>query len=395
MSEIGTALVQGGASLLNGIFGAIGAKKRQKRAIQHNIDMFNRQVAQQDKVNAQMMAYQDKVNEENRQWNTEKNVRKRQEEAGYNPYLAMGNGAMAGSVSNSTNLGNNVSAGSPVQLDDEYSAFAEGALNAASQVMSAYLTKKQAQSVDTDTAAAQYNLQKQQAIDRTITDDGNAIGRGVALEQANVSVRKHEADIALSNANIRSIESSLAEAKRLWYDSAAYITDEQGNTQAVTDEQGRQMTFGEYAEKGQLREQGLAFDRALQDLRNAKTSGDILKVQKKIDENKYKMQPLEAAILSKTAQEIQSKINVNEADAKLIKQQELTEKKETKLVNNQAGASYYDAQMRKKDYENYDTDKWIDRGGRVVDAATKVSGEVRNHRKPKINSTKRASRMAR
>ena len=76
-----------------------------------SVIMWQKQVEQQDKVNAQQMAYQDKVNAENRAWSNEAAVRERVEAAGYNPYLYNGQAAAnSANIASSTNLGNSVTA---------------------------------------------------------------------------------------------------------------------------------------------------------------------------------------------------------------------------------------------------------------------------------------------
>ena len=105
------ALIGAGAAVVGGAMKLFGGNSQQKRDQAFQREMWQKQVEQQDKVNAQQMAYQDKVNAENRAWSNESAVRERIEEAGYNPYLYNGQaGATSASVANSTNLGNSVTA---------------------------------------------------------------------------------------------------------------------------------------------------------------------------------------------------------------------------------------------------------------------------------------------
>lgn len=105
------ALIGAGAAIVGGAMNLFGGSSKQKRDQAFQREMWQKQVEQQDKVNAQQMAYQDKVNAENRAWSNESAVRERLEQAGYNPYLYNGQAAASSAnIASSTNLGNSVTA---------------------------------------------------------------------------------------------------------------------------------------------------------------------------------------------------------------------------------------------------------------------------------------------
>lgn len=131
--------ITAGAGVLNGMVGAFGANKRQKRAIQNQWAMFEAQKQHQNEVNERAMAFQREMNQRNEDWNNESNVRQRIEDAGYNPYLYQ-NGAMAANVNGSTPLAQNVAPTSPVDLPDPFSDFANSAIDSVKGIADILLT---------------------------------------------------------------------------------------------------------------------------------------------------------------------------------------------------------------------------------------------------------------
>ena len=179
------ALIGAGAAIVGGILSRKGAKKANQQNYDFQREMWNKQVAQQDKVNAQQMAYQDKVNAENREWSTESNVRKRIEDAGYNPYM-YNNNAAASSVgsANAANLSNSVTPSS-VSFENEDAGLADS-ISSVGSVM--------AQGVQT--AQNAYNLYRQSKVDKQNDKiAGVKGGTESAQAQATLQASQNEARI--------------------------------------------------------------------------------------------------------------------------------------------------------------------------------------------------------
>lgn len=344
---LGTLLNLGG-SLLGGLFGASSAKKRQQQAIENQWRMFNAQIAHQDKVNQQAMSFQREMNQENRDWNTESNVRQRIEDAGYNPYLYQ-NGAMSANTSSSTPLAQNVAPTSPTELSEPYGEFANSALNVARGVADILKTKQDVKKTAVDTAMQDYVLNRQQ------TKDNYVIG-GAKLPKLETQQAFYEVEKAANIAVQEQVNAKLATMRDSLFSSPA--VDE--NDQPVTDETGRQLTMYEASGRAEFKSNMKQLDKLLTDISYVKTQSDLNKIKKKLDEYDLNfLKPAQLAQIYAGINEIGVKIKQINASTGLLGQQTNTEKARTKHEENIRDISG-------KDLDNYDLDKWINRGGKFV-----------------------------
>lgn len=384
------ALVGAGASLLGGLFSGMSAKKRQQQAIENQWRMFNAQIAHQDKVNQQAMSFQREMNQENREWNTESNVRQRIEDAGYNPYLYQ-NGAMSANTSSSTPLAQNVAPTSPTELSEPYGEFANSALNVARGVADILKTKQDVQKTAVDTATQDYLLNRQK------TKDGYKIG-GTTLPKLETQQVYYDVEKAFNLAIQEQVNATLSTMRQSLYQSPA--VDE--NDQPVTDETGRQLTMYEASGRAEFKSNMKQLDKLLTDISYVKTESDLNKIKKKLDEYDLKfLKPAQLAQIHAVINEIGAKIKEIRTYTGFIGQQTKTERERTSLTRqqtktekNKTTRELIDAGLSAKDYKSYDTDKYIDRTGKIVGSVTdvvnsgaNVANAVSNFMPQKIVST--------
>lgn len=334
------ALIGAGAAIVGGILSRNGAKKANDRNFDFQREMWNKQVAQQDKVNAQQMAYQDKVNAENREWSTEKNVRQRIEDAGYNPYLYNGQAsANSTGMASSTNLGNSVSAGTATAVnEDEGTA---GLFGSVGSIM--------AQGVKT--AQDAYSLNRQKKIDKQ-NDKVSGIKGGTesAQAQATLQASQNEARIKASTAILQDMEVAILQTQAMDKNGQPMVDESTGRpvTLAMQRERGQQMEVMQRVEKlktdilkGQVDWENTTVDTLLkryqllysnpeqlailqQTLSNLKDQNLQIKAETKVLESQVGLNK------SQTALNLEN-VNVQRKYASLIGQQTLTEEQKTEF----------------------------------------------------------------
>lgn len=372
------ALIGAGAAIVGGLLSRRGAKKANEQNYDFQREMWNKQVAQQDKVNAQQMAYQDKVNAENREWSTESNVRQRIEDAGYNPYLYNGQAsANSTGMASSTNLGNSITPGSVTAVNEE-----EGLSNTLNSVGSIM-----AQGVKT--AQDAYTLSRGKAIDKQ-NDKVSGIKGGTesAQAQATLQASQNEARIKASTAILQDMEVAILQTQAM-----------DKNGQPMVDEStGRPVTLAMQRERGQQQEVMYRVEKLKSDILNGEvdwenTSVDTLLKRYQLE----KTNPEQLAILRQTFSNLkdtnlqikaetkvlstqvglnnsQTKLNIQNAAtqkryAKLLGQQTLTEEEKTlfQKLQNYYGSVEKVAEIVQKarphnfiEFANYLIDTWHD-----------------------------------
>ena len=242
------ALIGAGAAIVGGLLSRSGAKKANEQNYDFQREMWNKQVAQQDKVNAQQMAYQDKVNAENREWSTESNVRQRIEDAGYNPYLYNGQAsANSTGMASSTNLGNSITPGSVTAVNEEEGL--SNTLNSVGAIM--------AQGVKT--AQDAYTLSRGKAIDKQ-NDSVSGVKGGTESQQAQATLEasKQEARVKAAAATAQEIQNGLSQMQ-------AY--DENG-LPLTDDSTGRPLTLAQQRARGEQTQLFKTLDKLTQDIIN-------------------------------------------------------------------------------------------------------------------------------
>lgn len=324
------ALIGAGAAIVGGLLSRSGAKKANEQNYDFQREMWNKQVAQQDKVNAQQMAYQDKVNAENRDWSTESNVRHRIEDAGYNPYLYNGQAsANSTGMSSSTNLGNSITPGSVTAVNEE-----EGLSNSLNSVGSIM-----AQGVKT--AQDAYTLSRGKAIDKQ-NDKVSGIKGGTesAQAQATLQASQNEARIKASTAILQDMEVAILQTQAM-----------DKNGQPMVDEStGRPVTLAMQRERGQQQEVMYRVEKLKSDILNGQvdwenTSVDTLLKRYQLE----KTNPEQLAILRQTFSNLKdtnlqikaetkvlsTQVGLNNSQTKLNIQNAATQKRYAKLLGQQ------------------------------------------------------------
>lgn len=328
--------ITAGAGVLNGMVGAFGANKRQKRAIQNQWAMFEAQKQHQNEVNERAMAFQREMNQRNEEWNTESNVRERIEDAGYNPYLYQ-NGAMASNVNQSTPLAQNVAPTSPVDLPDPFSEFAHSAIDSVKGIADILLTKQNTRNIVADTARAEYMLNRQK------TKDDYVIG-GQTLPKTEAMQAYYEVEKAANQAVQERVNAALATLRQSVYQAPA--VDE--NDQPITDETGRQLTMFEASGRAELKSNMKQLDKLFAEIENVKSVTDLNKVKKKLESyNLDYLAPAQVAQIYGTLDEIRAHIKQINASTDFIGEQSKTERvKRTgeQILNG----------VKAKDYKYYD-----------------------------------------
>lgn len=357
--------ITAGAGVLNGMVGAFGANKRQKRAIQNQWAMFEAQKQHQNEVNERAMAFQREMNQRNEDWNNESNVRQRIEDAGYNPYLYQ-NGAMAANVNGSTPLAQNVAPTSPVDLPDPFSDFANSAIDSVKGIADILLTKQNTRNIAADTARAEYMLNRQK------TKDDYVIG-GQTLPKTEAMQAYYEVEKAANVAVQERVNAELATLRKSVYASPA--VDE--NAQPITDESGRQLTLFEASGRAELKANMKQLDKLFADIENVKSVTDLNKVKKELEQyNLDFLAPGKVAEIYATVGEIGARIKQIKASTDFIGEQSKTERVQRtgeELLNG----------IKAKDYMNYDVDKWFRRFGMMSSSATSGVNAAANLKKAK------------
>ena len=328
------ALIGAGAAIVGGLLSRSGAKKANEQNYDFQREMWNKQVAQQDKVNAQQMAYQDKVNAENREWSTESNVRQRIEDAGYNPYLYNGQAsANSTGMASSTNLGNSITPGSVTAVNEEEGL--SSTLNSVGAIM--------AQGVKT--AQDAYTLSRGKAIDKQ-NDSVSGVKGGTESQQAQATLEasKQEARVKAAAATAQEIQNGLSQMQ-------AY--DENGLP--LTDEStGRPLTLAQQRARGEQTQLFKTLDKLTQDIRNGGLTEENMHWDMLLKQYNFKyLQPEQREFIHQQTQNLiaeYDKINaetkvlgtqiglnksqtaLNAVLSKLNLQKKLTEEQQTKLA---------------------------------------------------------------
>lgn len=335
--------ITAGAGVLNGVVGAFGANKRQKRAIQNQWAMFEAQKQHQNEVNERAMAFQREMNQRNEDWNNESNVRQRIVDAGYNPYLYQ-NGAMSANVNQSTPLAQNVAPTSPVDLPDPFSEFAHSAIDSVKGIADILLTKQNTRNIAANAANEEYMLGRQK-----YKDSQSYAGYDLPTAEAQLTHTQLEDARQLMIKN--TVEANLAIMTENVSKSLAF--DE--NDQPITDESGRQLMLKEVSDRSLLKYNEKLFDKVKAEIRGIKETTDLTKVKKKLEQfNLDNLAPAQVQEIYRTLDKIDAEINQYNAATDFVGEQSKTERVRR---NGETIKNGIDA----KRYRAFDTDKDIER----------------------------------
>lgn len=353
------------AGAFNGLLGAFGASRRQKRAIKNQWAMFEAQKQHQNEVNERAMAFQREMNQRNEDWNNESNVRQRIEDAGYNPYLYQ-NGAMAANVNGSTPLAQNVAPTSPVDLPDPFSEFSHSAIDSVKGIADILLTRQNTKKIATDTAETDYYLNRQKGKDEIV------IG-GQTLPKTEAMQAYYEVEKAANQAVQERVNAALATLRQSVYQAPA--VDE--NDQPITDETGRQLTMFEASGRAELKSNMKQLDKLFAEIENVKSVTDLNKVKKKLESyNLDYLAPAQVAQIYGTLDEIRAHIKQINASTDFIGEQSKTERVQ------RTGEEIMNG-IKAKDYINYNVDKWFRRFGMMSSSANSGANAAANAAKVK------------
>lgn len=341
---VAAGLISAGGKLIGGLINKFGGQSKMAREQAFQREMWQKQVAQQDKVNAQQMAYQDKVNAENREWSRESNVRERIEEAGYNPYLYNGQAGSSGSsgMATGTNLGDSVSAPSGFPVDNPLAGLGDAA-SSIGDVMAQSLA----------IGKAKYDFDRQGAIDK-LNDDaqGGQIGATESANaQATLEAARQKARVDAANAFQQEMQNNVLTMQ-------AY---DQNGMPMVDESTGRPVTLAEARERGQLKHQFKMIDKLTSDILNGQVQWENMTVDTLL--KRYQLEitnPAQLAVVRQTfsnliaeGKKIEAETNVlgtqiglnnsvielnksssalNDVLSKLNMQKKLTEEQQTKLA---------------------------------------------------------------
>ncbi len=225
------ALIGAGAAIVGSLISSRGARKANNQNIDFQREMWEKQVAQQDKVNKQQMAYQDKINAENRAWADESAVRERVEKAGYNPYL-YNNQAAASSVgaANSANLSNSV-APLGMSYQNELSSFDDVGSSVGGAIAQGVQAAKEA-----------YALKRQKAVDQRNDQAAGVVGgTESAITQSQLQASASEARVKAAQAQMQEMEYTLLNLQ----------ARDENNMPMVDETTGRPVTLAEQRQRGQ------------------------------------------------------------------------------------------------------------------------------------------------
>ena len=341
---VAAGLISAGGKLIGGLINKFGGQSKMAREQAFQREMWQKQVAQQDKVNAQQMAYQDKVNAENREWSRESNVRERIEEAGYNPYLYNGQAGSSGSsgMATGTNLGDSVSAPSGFPVDNPLAGLGDAASSIGDVMAQSMAIGK-----------AKYDYDRQGAID-ALNDaaQGGKIGATESANaQATLEAARQKARVDAANAFQQEMQNNVLTMQ-------AY---DQNGMPMVDESTGRPVTLAEARERGQLKHQFKMIDKLTEDILNGQVQWENMTVDTLL--KRYQLtitNPAQLAVIRQTfsnliaeGKKIEAETNVlgtqiglnnsvielnksssalNAVLSKLNMQKKLTEEQQTKLA---------------------------------------------------------------
>lgn len=341
---VAAGLISAGGKLIGGLINKFGGQSKMAREQAFQREMWQKQVAQQDKVNAQQMAYQDKVNAENREWSRESNVRERVEEAGYNPYLYNGQAGSSGSagMATGTNLGDSVSAPSGFPVDNPLAGLGDAASSIGDVMAQSMAIGK-----------AKYDYDRQSSID-ALNDaaQGGQIGATESANaQATLEAARQKARVDAANAFQQEMQNNVLTMQA--YDK---------NGMPMVDEStGRVVTLAEARERGQQMHLFKSIDKLTSDILNGQVQWENITVDTLL--KRYQLEvtnPEQLAVIRQTlsnliaeGKKIEAETNVlgtqiglnnsvielnksssalNDVLSKLNMQKKLTEEQQTKLA---------------------------------------------------------------
>ena len=330
---IGAGLIAGGSSLLGGAINSVFGSASQRRENARNR-------AHQELMLQKQQAYNDKINAENREWTTESNVRRRIEDAGYNPYLY--NGQASANAVNSNSAGSASPESAPATFDPSFGQSLQNAGNSFAQSYNSIVSANQ----------QDYALKTQKERD----DYFNKIygikgGEQSALSNSQINLAQKQANLNASQEALNKIQKTALEQQALADDGTP-----------MTKPDGTPMTVAEQRELGTNMQLSKSIDLIVQNAREAAANGDLkeLEVQKAAFMKRMKAWGVELGILRSQWDELIANIKNINANAGLARARVGTEISSQRLNNTLADDNEETRPERKENIKADTRNKRVD-----------------------------------
>lgn len=292
---IGAGLIAGGSSLLGGAINSIFGSASQRRENARNR-------AHQELMLQKQQEYNDKINAENREWTTESNVRRRIEDAGYNPYLY--NGQASANAVNSNSAGSASPESAPATFNPSFGQALQNAGSSFAQSYNSFV----------NSSKESYDLKQQQVRDEFFNKEYNVQGgEQSAQTQSNIN-------LALSQANKNDAEKLGTEL----INNALGQQAVDANGIPMTKPDGTPMTIADQRALGDNKKQAKEIELIGENIKLAAAEGNLkwLEAEKAKFLKNAGAWNIDLQTAQQTLNEIVSRIKMNIANANLMREQQ-------------------------------------------------------------------------
>ena len=351
---IGAGLIAGGASLvggaINSIFGSASQRRENARNRAHQEEMLKKQ-----------QEYNDKINAENREWTTEKNVRRRIEDAGYNPYLY--NGQASSSAVNSNSAGSASPESAPATFDPSFGQSLQNAGNSFAQSYNSIVSANQ----------QDYALKIQKERDNYFNKlYGIKGGEQSALSNSQINLAQKQANLNASQEALNKIQQTALQQQALADDGTP-----------MTKPNGQPMTVADQRELGVNMQLSKNIDLIVQNAREAASNGDLkeLEVQKAAFMKRMKAWNVDLGLLESQWDELIANIKNINANAGLARARVGTERSSQRLNNTLADDNEQTRTDRKENIKADTRNKKVDADDKEktrTDRKENIKADTRN-----------------
>lgn len=289
------SIVSAGGSLLGGAFNSIFGSASQRRENARNR-------AHQELMLKKQQDYNDKINAENREWTTESNVRRRIEDAGYNPYLY--NGQASANAVNSNSAGSASPESAPATFNPSFGQALQNAGSSFAQSYNSFV----------NSSKESYDLKQQQVRDEFFNKEYNVQGGEQAAQtQSNIN-------LALSQANKNDAEKLGTELINNSLGQQA--VDENGTPMTKPD--GTPMTIADQRALGDNKKIAKEIELIGENIKLAAAEGNLkwLEAEKAKFLKNAGAWNIDLQTAQQTLNEIVSRIKMNIANANLMREQQ-------------------------------------------------------------------------
>lgn len=289
------SIVSAGGSLLGGAFNSIFGSASQRRENARNR-------AHQELMLQKQQDYNDKINAENREWTTESNVRRRIEDAGYNPYLY--NGQASANAVNSNSAGSASPESAPATFNPSFGQALQNAGSSFAQSYNSFV----------NSSKESYDLKQQQVRDEFFNKEYNVQGgEQSAQTQSNIN-------LALSQANKNDAEKLGTEL----INNALGQQAVDANGTPMTKPDGTPMTIADQRALGDNKKQAKEIELIGENIKLAAAEGNLkwLEAEKAKFLKNAGAWNIDLQTAQQTLNEIVSRIKMNIANANLMREQQ-------------------------------------------------------------------------